>query len=118
MKLSVVIPCLNAADTIATQLEAVANQKWSETWEVIVSDNGSTDNTLSIVKEFSDRIFNLRIVDASGRKGVAHAYNTGAKAAVGESLVFCDADDEVASGWLAAMEMPYQNIPLLPAVQK
>ena len=67
MELSVIIPCLNAEATIATQLEALANQHWSKPWEVVVSDNGSTDNSLEIVKSYKDRLPNLRIVDASAR---------------------------------------------------
>jgi len=103
MKLSVVIPCLNGADTIAVQLEALANQQWSEPWEVIVSDNGSTDGSMEIVKQYEGRIPNLRIVDASLRRGQPYALNTGAKIALGESIAFCDADDEVGPGWLATM---------------
>lgn len=103
MKLSVIIPCFNAADAIATQLEALANQQWSEPWEVIVSDNGSTDGSMDIVKKYEGRLPHLRIVDASGRRGRGYARNVAAKVAQGESLAFCDADDEVAPGWLAAM---------------
>lgn len=103
MKLSVIIPCFNAADTIATQLEALAKQQWAEPWEVIVADNGSTDGSLDIVKKFEDRLPHLSIVEASSRRGAAHARNVGAQSAVGESLAFSDADDEVAPGWLAAM---------------
>ena len=103
MKLSVVIPCLNAADTIAIQLEALANQQWSEPWEVIVSDNGSTDGSMDIVKQYESRLPNLRIVDASTKRGQAYARNIGAKNTRGESIAFCDADDEVGPGWLAAM---------------
>ena len=103
MKLSVIIPCFNAADTIGVQLEALANQQWSEPWEVIVSDNGSTDNSMEVVKQYEGRLPHLRIVDASGKRGRAYARNVPAQVARGESLAFCDADDEVAPGWLAAM---------------
>ncbi|RAM48578.1 MAG: glycosyltransferase family 2 protein [Hapalosiphonaceae cyanobacterium JJU2] len=103
MKISVIIPCLNAADTIAVQLEALAHQTWSQPWEVIIADNGSTDNTLSIVEQYQASLPNLRIIDASNRKGAANARNLAAEVAKGESLVFVDADDEVAPGWLAAM---------------
>jgi glycosyltransferase involved in cell wall biosynthesis len=50
MKLSVVIPCLNAAETIGGQLDALRGQNWSEPWEVIIADNGSTDATVNIIK--------------------------------------------------------------------
>jgi glycosyltransferase involved in cell wall biosynthesis len=103
MKLSVVIPCLNVADTIAIQLEALAKQQWSDPWEVIVADNGSTDGSMDVVKRYESRLPNLRIVDASSKRGQAYARNMGAKAAMGESIIFCDADDEVAPDWLVAM---------------
>lgn len=103
MKLSVIIPCFNAADTIANQLEALMSQEWCEEWEIIVADNASTDNSIEIVKSFMSRLPNLRIVDASSKRGQAYAKNVGVMHANGELLVFCDADDEVAPGWVAAM---------------
>ncbi|HEY9634073.1 MAG TPA: glycosyltransferase family A protein [Coleofasciculaceae cyanobacterium] len=107
MKLSVILPCFNGADTIGVQLEALANQQWSEPWEVIVSNNGSTDNSMAIVEQYRERLPNLQIVDAytppGPRKGVTHSYNVGIQAATGDAFVFCEADDEVAPGWLAAM---------------
>lgn len=42
MRISVIIPCYNAASTIGCQLEAIASQEWSQPSEVIVADNGST----------------------------------------------------------------------------
>ena len=103
MKLSVIIPCFNAADTIAAQLEALASQRWSEPWEVIVANNRSTDESMDIVEQYRDRLPNLCIADAAARQGQPYALNVGARAATGEALAFCDADDEVGSGWLAAM---------------
>jgi glycosyltransferase involved in cell wall biosynthesis len=103
MKLSVIIPCLNAAGTIATQLEALVNQHWSEPWEVIVADNGSTDGSLAIIERYKERLPNLRLTDASARLGQPYALNVGVQASHGESVAFCDADDEVGPGWVAAM---------------
>ena len=106
MKLSVIIPCFNAADTIAVQLEALAQQEWVEPWEIIIADNGSTDRTIEIVKTYQQRLpigDKLKIVDASKKRGAAHARNVGASVAQSEALAFCDADDEVAPGWVAAM---------------
>lgn len=103
MKLSVIIPCLDGSQTISVQLEALARQEWPEPWEVIFADNGSTDRTIEIVKSYQERLPNLRIVDASARRGQPYALNVGARAATGESLLFCDDDDEVGAGWLAAM---------------
>ncbi len=101
--LSVVIPCYNTASTISAQLEALAGQRWSNSWEIIVSDNGSTDDTLQVVEHYRERLPSLRIVEAFTRKGSAHALNVGSRAALGESLAFCDADDIVGAEWVAAM---------------
>lgn len=103
LKLSVVIPCLNAEATLGAQLEALARQSWPGEWEVIVADNGSTDHSREIVERYRGRIPGLRLVNASDRRGQAHARNMGAAAAAGDAFLFCDADDEVGAGWLAAM---------------
>lgn len=103
MKLSVVIPCFNAADTIAVQLEALANQYWSEAWEVIIANNGSTDETLAIVEQYKKKLPNLKIINTSAKRGSAYARNAGVLTAASDAIAFCDADDEVAPGWVAAM---------------
>ncbi|HWO42625.1 MAG TPA: glycosyltransferase, partial [Candidatus Eisenbacteria bacterium] len=103
MDLSVIVPCRNAERTIGAQLEALCRQAWPGLWEVVVADNGSNDRSRAIVERFARRLPALRCVDASGRLGAARARNVGAKAARGEALIFCDADDEAGAGWLAAM---------------
>lgn len=86
--MSGIIPCLNAAGTVATQFEALANQSYSEPWEVIVSDNGSTDEIVNEVKRYESRLPHLRIVEASDKRGQAHARDIGAKFALGNRLFF------------------------------
>lgn len=103
MKLSVIIPCFNAGETIAVQLEALIQQQWSEPWEIIIADNGSTDHSLEIIKKYQHKFTNLHIIDASAQPGAAYARNIGVSIAQGSTLAFCDADDEVAPGWVAAM---------------
>ena len=101
--LSIVIPCYNAAATVGTQLSAIAAQDCADPWEVIIADNGSTDASREIAESFKARIHALTIVDASQKRGAAHARNAGATAARGTFLLFCDADDEMAAGYLRAM---------------
>jgi glycosyltransferase involved in cell wall biosynthesis len=101
--LSVVIPCRNGAAFLARQLDALATQDTGTPFEVIVADNGSDDASVAVALEFQERIPGLRIVDASARRGQAFARNKGAAAARGCSLLFVDADDEVAPGYLEAM---------------
>ena len=102
-RLTVVVPCLNAADTIGGQLDALARQQWDEPWEVVVADNGSTDGSPEVVAGWADRLPALRVIDASGRKSAGYAMNRGVEEARGESVAFADADDEVGEGWLAAL---------------
>jgi glycosyltransferase involved in cell wall biosynthesis len=102
-RLSVIIPCYNSEATLGAQLSALAGQICAFSWEVIVADNGSRDGTAAIAESFRDRIPGLRIVDASARRGAAHARNEAARHAAGAALLFCDADDEMAPGYLDAM---------------
>ena len=101
--LSVVIPCLDAAATLPGQLAALAAQRYDGEWEVIVADNGSTDSSRALAESFRARLPRLTVIDASDRRGRAHARNSGAAGATGDALLFLDADDEAAPGYLAAM---------------
>lgn len=102
-RLSVIIPCYNSAATLGEQLAALARQTTRYPWEAVIADNGSRDDTLAIAKGFGDRLPSLRIVDASARRGAAYARNTGAGAALGTALLFCDADDVMGEGYLESM---------------
>ena len=109
MYLSVIIPTFNGADTLAEQLEALANQISSEPFEVIISDNGSTDASRTIAERYLGKVPGLRMVDSSDRRGRSHARNAGAEAAVGRALAFTDQDDVVGEGWVRAMETALEN---------
>jgi len=61
MKLSVILPCFNGVKTIAVQLEALA-RRWSEPWELVVINNGSTNDSMQIVENYRDRLPNLPLV--------------------------------------------------------
>lgn len=100
---TVIIPVLNAAETLGEQLEALALQETDVEWEVVVADNGSSDGSRDIAETWADKVSSLRVIDASARRGVSHARNVGAQVARGELLLVCDADDVVAPGWIAAM---------------
>ena len=101
---SVVLPVHNGADTIGDQLEGLARQTYTGRWELIVSDNGSTDGTRGRVISWEGRIpAELRIVDSSERPGAAHARNVAVGFASGDHILFCDADDVVGPEWIAQM---------------
>ncbi len=97
--ISVVIALFNGAGTVCDQLSALANQTRTD-FEVIIADNGSTDNGPQIAREHP---LKLRVIDASPQSGQGYARNEGAKSASGDLLLFCDQDDVVAPTWVAAM---------------
>ncbi|MCI1748729.1 MAG: glycosyltransferase [Acidipropionibacterium sp.] len=102
MSVSVIIPAYNAAATIGTQLEAILRQADDDT-EIIVSDNGSSDETAAVVGAYAFSHPCITQVDASAVRGPAHARNAGVRAARGDFLLFCDADDEAGDGWFESM---------------
>lgn len=103
VQLSVIIPCLNLGHVIGDQLAALAAQQYDQAWEVIIADNGSTDQTRAVVERFRCHLPRLRYLDASAVRGSSYARNFGAAAAEGEYLLFIDADDIVGQNFLTAM---------------
>jgi glycosyltransferase involved in cell wall biosynthesis len=99
---TVIVPVLDAQDTIGAQLQALADQETPVPFDVVVADNGSCDATAAVARRWSEQL-DLQILDASTRPGSAHARNVAVAAATGDLLCFCDADDVVAPGWLAAL---------------
>ncbi len=97
------IPVLNEAALLPDQLAALAQQTYRDRWEVLVCDNGSTDDTREVAMEWQQRLPQLRLIDASERKGLNHARNVGVEHASGDFIVFCDGDDVVSPGWLEAL---------------
>lgn len=116
-EISVVVACRNGAGTIGETLDSLTAQAFDRPWEIILADNGSTDGTAAIFAAHAARHPGLRMrrIDASARKGKVHALNLGIRAAAGQSLLFCDADDTVAPGWLAAMARALDQEPLVAA---
>ena len=110
---SVIIPAFNAAETLDAQLRALSQQQWGGTWEVVVADNGSTDDTVARAALRKDDLPALRVVDASGERGPSFARNVGARVADGDYLLFVDADDIVEPGWLAHMAEAAIDHPLI-----
>ncbi|MGH8653458.1 MAG: glycosyltransferase family 2 protein [Gammaproteobacteria bacterium] len=88
MRISVVIPCYNAGSWIGDALRSVAGQKYQPD-EVIVVDDGSTDNSVEWIKSCGVPLRLLHTTRANG----AGARNAGIKAAKGDWIAFLDADD-------------------------
>ena len=101
-RLTVIVPARNAAPTIGLQLASLAEQDYPEPWEIVVIDNGSHDDTAAIVQSWFGRLANLRLVECA-TAGANRARNAGVRAARGDFVLVCDADDAVTPGWVSGM---------------
>ena len=99
LRISVVIPAHNAGRYIERTLQSVLKQTRAAD-EIIVVDDGSTDDTAKIVGRYGGRV---RLISQPGR-GASAARNTGIRTAAGEWIAFLDADDEWLEGYLRAQE--------------
>ena len=93
--ISVVIPNYNAGSTIGKCLEAVLSSKYDR-FEVIVADDGSSDNSIGIINTFPCKLIQLH-----KHAGASSARNTGARESAGEIIFFIDADCIVAEDTLS-----------------
>lgn len=91
---SVVIPCFNCQDTIIRAIESVWNQKLRPS-EVIIVNDCSNDETLSILNEIYDYYGGdwVKIINLEQNYGPSYARNIGWKKATGDYIAFLDADD-------------------------
>jgi glycosyltransferase involved in cell wall biosynthesis len=87
-RVSVIIPVYNGAAFIGEALESVFAQTYTD-YEVIVTDDGSTDNTLEVLASFADRITVLKL----NHTGVCAARNAAIAASRGELIALIDSDD-------------------------
>jgi len=87
---SVIIPLYNKEKYIEDTLKSVLNQTFKD-FEIIIINDGSTDNSLEKVKSFSDT--RIRIFEYKQNKGLSAARNTGIKEANTDYIAFIDADD-------------------------
>jgi glycosyltransferase involved in cell wall biosynthesis len=101
--ISVVMAVRDGADTIDDQLAALARQTMREPWELVVVDNGSSDDTVERVLAWQERLPSLRLLHGPSRPCQSASLNAGVAAIHGERLAFCDADDVVSDGWVSAM---------------
>ncbi|WP_227776124.1 glycosyltransferase [Haladaptatus pallidirubidus] len=99
---SVIIPVYNDPRGIRMTLDAVTNQTYSpEGYEILVADNGSTDNTRDVVRKYSERFPDLvHLLVEDEVQGPAAARNAAIPRANGSLLAFIDADMTVEETWL------------------
>lgn len=99
-KVSIVLPAYNCEKTLSKSIESIINQTYIN-WELIIVNDGSTDNTSEICNKYSfeSRIIYIQI----SNQGVSNARNIGISKASGKYIVFIDSDDSYQKEYIEIM---------------
>lgn len=68
MKLSIIMPCFNVSNTLARALDSIIMQEVNFEYEVIIVDDASTDQTVKIAKQYSDKYSQIKIICNNSNK--------------------------------------------------
>ncbi|MCS6962708.1 glycosyltransferase family 2 protein [Thermoflexus sp.] len=104
--ISVIIPNWNGAAHLPTCLEALRRQTYARR-EVIVVDNGSTDDSLQVLARYPE----VRILALRSNQGFAGAVNAGIRAALGELIALLNNDTEASPAWLETLTAAFERHP-------
>ena len=122
MKLSIIVPVYNVADYLAKCLDSLLTQDLPQNeYEIIVVNDGSTDNSGEIAQQYADNYANVALIHQANQ-GLSGARNTGIKHAKGDYVQFVDSDDylevnvlgglikQVENDDLDVLRFKYQNV--------
>lgn len=107
--ISIIIPAYNAASFIHTSVDSVLSQSIPNDIEIIIVNDGSTDNTINVVENYMQEHSNIHLINQKN-SGVSGARNSGIEAAQGEFIAFIDADDFISDGCLETIIKRLVNI--------
>ncbi|OWV00403.1 glycosyltransferase [Fibrobacter sp. UWR2] len=100
-EISVVIPVYNTAKFLAQCLDSIVHQTFRD-FEAIIVDDGSTDNSIEIARDYASRDSRFHILQQEN-KGLSEARNTGINIARGEWFTFVDSDDMIAPAFFETL---------------
>lgn len=89
---SVIVPAYNAKSTLRRCLRSIVKQTYTDL-EIIILNDGSTDETIAIAKDFAEHDQRIIMVSSLKNRGVVRMRNIGIRLAKGDWIAFCDADD-------------------------
>lgn len=92
IKISIILPVYNSEKIISRTIESIIKQTYN-TIELIIINDGSTDNSGKVCEEYSRKYDKIKYIDIENN-GVSNARNTGIKNATGDYIMFIDSDDE------------------------
>lgn len=103
--ISIITPTYNRAHLLPRMIKSVIAQS-SQDWELIIMDDGSTDDTEAVVKSYNDSRIKYFFTENSG---AADKRNKGSELAKSDYIILLDSDDEVKSNWIAKFEKEIRN---------
>lgn len=106
-KISIIIPVYNAEKTIRRCLESILISKYKQ-YEIILIDDGSTDNSAAIISEYANRNNQIKVI-TQANSGPSEARNRGLDLAEGEIIAFVDSDDFVRSDYLEQLAKSFDE---------
>lgn len=107
--ISVIIPMYNASRFIKQCVKSILKQTYKN-FELLIINDGSTDNSLDICSRFKDQ--RIKIINQKNA-GCEYARLTGIKQSKGEYICFVDADDWIAKDYLEKLIAPAENMMLM-----
>ncbi|MCX2869418.1 glycosyltransferase family 2 protein [Kluyvera cryocrescens] len=89
---SIIMPTFNSSSTVADSIKSVLEQSYSN-WELLITDDCSTDDTLGIIQSFSDRDSRIKVFQNTENSGAGISRNNSISMAKGRFIAFLDSDD-------------------------
>ena len=110
VRYSIVVPAYNEADYLDISLTSLQQQDFDGSYEIIVVDNNSSDDTAAVATSFGVRVI------SEPQRGVCSARQRGAEAATGDVIVSVDADTRYPASWLRTIDERFAAAPEIVAV--
>lgn len=107
MLLTIIVPVYNTEGYLAECINSILEQTYND-WELILVDDGSTDDSGVICDDFAQRDSRIKVLHTENG-GASHARNAGIEHATGKWIAFVDSDDYVENNWLQNLSMTIQE---------
>ena len=107
-RISVVIPCHNYGRFVSEAFASVSSQSRPPD-EVLIIDDGSTDDTAAVIAELSMSMPGVRSISRSPARGPAQTFNDGIRATTGDLVMLLSADDRISPAYLERMEEAFAD---------
>ena len=107
LKVSIIMPTYNNEDTVSQSIKSVIKQSYHN-WELLIIDDGSSDNTYKILRDFSNIDSRIQVFHQKNQ-GPSVARKTGLKNISGDLLMFIDADDSIRSDAIETLALQFNN---------